>query len=409
MPLNFQGQSQDISYKPKTPKAPLRKKEEKGCSRLAPLHAAGHSLLDDLLDILGSEQSFSERRAWKSGNRLLSKLAVGASLQSSKAVGAVLVADKDVLASKAEAHHAGQETAGGDGLGVGECSALGDGEVGDGVGLLSRDTVRDVDVLVVGGEDDLTDGSLLDVLGRGILAVGGDGLVELEGECVLLVADGVDESLVAQLAGDDVVGGLLATSGVEDTVTGTAASRDGDVLGDLVSIVLGVNDDNRVSAEIVDGKVAARGVQVGLVRVRSSLALLIGAKLARGLESLDKLQAAVLGVPDIDGAVTVSGTNKTGLVRVELEVDNTSASSLLGLERKLVGLEIKLEETKLIGVLVDGVEQVGGDKVHPRVAAHDLLLEAELELACLGGKVGDVDVTRVAEEDARRRRASGGG
>jgi hypothetical protein len=145
----------------------------------------------------------------------------------------------------------------------------------------------------------------------------------------------------------------------------TAARLNRNVLCDLVSIILGVDDDNRVSAEIVDGKVATRRVKVSLMRVRSSLALLIRAKLSRRLESLDELQATLLSVPNINGTISISSTNETCFIRVELKMNNADTSGLLGLEGKLISLEIKIEESQLIRVLVNGVEQVGVIVGHP--------------------------------------------
>lgn len=203
--------------------------------------------------------------------------------------------------------------------------------------------------------------------------------------------------------------GLFSSARVEDTMAGTTASSDLVVRGDLPGVVLGVNDDNRVGAQVVDSKVATRGVQVRLVRVGSSLSLRVGAKLSGRLDGLDELEAALFRVPDVDGTVAVGGANKTRLGLVELEVNNTGAALLtLGLFGELVALEVDLKEAEVVRVLVDGVQEVGGGKGHPRVSALNLLIEGELELAGVGVEVGDVDVARVAKEDARRELLGGG-
>lgn len=371
-----------------------------------------HTILshsNDLLDVLGSETSLAKLGTGKGSDRLLLELAVATTLESNKTGGTVLVTGKDVLGGGTEADHARQEAARGDTVGKCKGAALGDGEVGDGVGVVAREAVGNIEVLVVGCQNDLASSSLLGVLGGLVLAVGGDGLALCEGEGVLLVGNLVDDGSVGQLTANDVVSGLFSSARVEDAMTGTTASSDLVVRGNLPGVVLGVNDDNRVGSKVVHSKVTARGVQDRLVGVGSSLSLRVGAELSGRLDGLDELEAALFRVPDVDGAIAIGGANKTRLGLVELEVNDAIAALLtLSLLGELITLEVDLKEAEVVRVLVDGIQEVWGGKGHPRVSALNLLLEGELELARVGVEVGDVDVARVAEEDARRELLGGG-
>ena len=132
-------------------------------------------------------------------------------------------------------------------------------------------------------------------------------------------------------------------------------------------ILLGVQDVDGVTTKVVDGKIAAAGVGDNLVCPVGSL---LGVENVTGQgDVLDELHAAVgsRGVPDINRAIAIRPAKKTGLVKAELERNNTGRARLLrdGLVRQLAGSRVVVEQAEGVAVLVDSVEMVGVLENHP--------------------------------------------
>ncbi|CAI6093250.1 unnamed protein product [Clonostachys chloroleuca] len=161
-------------------------------------------------------------------------------------------------------------------------------------------------------------------------------------------------------------------------------------------------DHDVVESKIVDGEVAARGVEVGLVRMRSILIGALGAGSTGSRDGLDEFESAAGDVPYIDGTVTVGGTNKTGVVLVEAEVDDTGAASggdRLGQGGRaiLAVAALEVEDAKVIAVLVDCVQLVGLDELDPRRSTSDVGLEGDIKLGAV--VVGEEDVASSGHEN----------
>lgn len=62
------------------------------------------------------------------------------------------------------------------------------------------------------------------------------------------------------------MGRLLGARGDESAVARAVAGFNGDAVGD-VEVVLAIEDENRVGAEVVDNKEAAAGVKKGLMGI----------------------------------------------------------------------------------------------------------------------------------------------
>lgn len=196
--------------------------------------------------------------------------------------------------------------------------------MGDGVGLVARDAVGDVDVLAVAGDGDLARSSGASVGGREGGAKGAQLLGVGETDAGAVVGDLEDLDLVGQLAENHVVGCLLGLGGVPGAVTGAAAGGDTVAVGDDEGIVLGVNDQDAVTTEVVDGEEATGGVENGLVGTVLILALRVGADRISRVELLEELQiGARRDVPDVNGALAavkllacVSGGGRVLVVRL---------------------------------------------------------------------------------------------
>lgn len=295
--------------------------------------------LGNLLDELGSEADVSKLGDRDRRRAADSKLAGVFAVEGDEARAGVLVGGKENLLVRREAEHAGDGTARGQGLEELELDAAGcrlargaalarnllDLEVRDGVGVVAREAVRDVDVLAVARDDDLSGGRGGGVGGREGGAVGAQLLGAGEGDAGAVVRDGEDLELVGQLAGEDEVSRLLRLGRVPGAVAGaTAGGRDLVAGDDLVGVVLGVDDEDGVAAEVADGEESAGGVEDGLVGAVRVLALRVGAEGVVGLELLDKLQLLLGGdVPDIDLALGAARGSVDELTTLSVSLELT--------------------------------------------------------------------------------------
>lgn len=365
--------------------------------------------LSNLLDVLGARALLAKHARGDARRRGGCDAAVEVvPLQDGHAQGAVLRGDEQLAARVRHAHHARQQAARreliGEAQGAGVRVEL---EVGDAVRRLARQAVRHVDV-VGAGQHELTGSGLGGVLGGCGRVEGGDGAGEGEVDTGgLAVGEGVDNDLVLDLAHDQVVSSL--TDGrVESTVTGTTTSGlNAHAVDNVKGVVLGVNQKDLISAEVIDGEEAAARVVDGLVRMGSSLTLSVGAKLAIRSDSLEQLKLAALDVPDVDGAVAVRSAQHTGALGVKLEVHNTSTRVPLHGKLQRVRLEIQVEQPSSSTPFINSVEQVRLSKRHPARVAGDLLVDAVGEAR--GAQVRDHDTASGRHEHTGIRSSGGRG
>lgn len=177
--------------------------------------------------------------------------------------------------------------------------------MGDRVCLVACKAVGDVDVLAVTRDDDLASRGGGGIGRREGRTVRADLLGSSEGDGGTVVRDGEDFERVGQLAGDDVSRGLVTLGRVPGAVTGTAASSaDAVARRDLIGIILGVNDNNAVGAEVADGEETARGIENGLVCARLVLTSLVGTESSTQSDLLQELERARLrDIPDVYSAL----------------------------------------------------------------------------------------------------------
>jgi hypothetical protein len=160
-------------------------------------------------------------------------------------------------AARADLVHKGQR--GGSVAGV-------DREVGDAVRGVTREAVRDVEVLAARAGHQLARGSGGGIGGWEVSAEGREGLDLLELEVVPGVGQLERLHDRGDLAGQEIVSGLAAPRRNESTVAGAGAGLDGDAVGG-VEVILAVQDEDRVGPEIVDDEKPATGIKQGLVGV----------------------------------------------------------------------------------------------------------------------------------------------
>lgn len=280
--------------------------------------------LHDLQRKLGPEAHLSKQRRRErrhGGGAELARVLGTAEGQQSEV--SLLVRGEERLVVLGQAEHAREHAAGGYGVDELERDAtvarlaggsagrrlLLDLEVRDGVRLVAGEAVRDVHVVAVARDNDLAHGGGGGVGGGEGRAEGAQLLGAGEGDGGAVVGDGEDLDRVLELADDEVVRGLGGLGRVPGAVAGAAAGGDDAVVGgDVVGVVLGVDDKDGVGAEVVDGEEAARGVEDGLVRVRLVLANGVGAEGVVGFERLEELEGGSVGnVPDIDGTLAAGG------------------------------------------------------------------------------------------------------
>lgn len=313
----------------------------------------------------------------------------GVAAKGRETVLAPLVGDEEhvLVLVGAEGHAAGLDAGGGDGFlkreggGLVSGSGGGEDEMRDVVGVVARQPVRDVDVLLVGGDEDGARGRRGGVLGRRRAP---RRLLRdpLERDALgVVVLDLVEHDDVARLARHEEVG--FAAAADEAAVAWSGAGEQGDGVDDVELVARQAQDEDLVAAQVGDDHEAAGGVEDGLVRV---VLRLLGAQGPRDLDALHELRhAGGRRVPDVEVLAAVARADHAGLVLVELEEDDARGAVDGPREGRPVGLEV--EHVEVGAVLVDGVQRVGRVLV-----AHPARRGSCLEVLARDGEGGSVEL-----------------